>query len=318
VNAVLDAQHGAFIVTVTSFGKKYTLDPTKLHFTIAASAKGARAALAADVGEPVFGRSFDEGHDGTMTSYDLPVTFPARPARPGMYDVAMVPDPGFARYDDGTAVRVEGGPHANIYWPDDSGADAGLRTARAAIDRRTVYGYGGIVLSCGVASFKAYLANVGVAVQGVERRRGTVQRLWTGTMTSWGNDAAYSFYAIDPLEVKASYPASPSFGSGGSSQPAAGDAPCPGFYLADPWHLDVTLTPAKPPPLPAGYDQFKIRVGMTRADVAWRRGYPQGYVTRAALNVRTVWGYFDSPGDSYTVTFRDGRVASFTVPPGLP
>jgi hypothetical protein len=234
-----------------------------------------------------------------------------------MYGVALVTAPGFVRYEDGTAMNVEAIPHANVYWPDDSGDDAGLLAARAAIDGRTVYGYGGIALSCGAASSKTYLANVGVAVQSVERRRGAVQQLWTGAMTSWGNDAAYSFFAVDPLAVKASYPSAAPFGTSGSSAPA-GDAPCPGFFLADPWHLEVTMTPVKPPPLPAGYDQFKIAVGMTRAEVAWRRGYPQGYATRAALSVMPVWSYYDGPGDAYTVTFREGRVAAFTVPIGLP
>jgi hypothetical protein len=234
-----------------------------------------------------------------------------------MYDVALVADPGFTRYDDGAVLPLDGRPHANVYWPDDAGADLGLGTARAALENRTVYGYGGIELSCGAASSKSYLANVGVAVQNVERRRGAVQQLWTGTLTSWGNDAAYSFLAVDPIAVKAAYPAAASSGSGSSSVPA-GDAPCPGFFLADPWHVDVTLTTAKPPSLAAGSGQYKIAVGMTRADVAWRRGYPQGYFTRAAINTRAVWAYDDGPGDTYTVTFREGRVATFTVPPGLP
>ena len=316
----LGAQDGAFLVSVSSFGKKYTVDPAKLHFTIRSldGKAGARATFGADVGEPVLDRSFDQDKpSGTLTGYHLPIAFPVRPERPGMYDVAVVADPGFARYNGGAVLPVEGSPHANVYWPDDAGADAGLRAARAAIENRTVYGYGGIELSCGAASSKTYLANVGVAVQNVERRPGAVQQLWTGALPSWGNDAAYSFFAVDPLAVKASYPSAASFGSGSSSVPG-GDAPCPGFFLADPWQVDVTLTTAKPPPLPAGYDQYKIAFGMSRADVVWRRGYPQGYANRAAIDTRTVWAYDDGPGDAYTVTFRNGRVVAFTVPPGLP
>ncbi len=317
-NVVLDAQDDAFLVIVESFGKKFSVDPAKLRFTIRReNAKEAGAALTAEVGDPVLDRTVDQGTDGAVRWYHLTVAFPSHPAAPGMYDVALVTSPGFVRADDGSSVGVEGAPHANVYWPDESGDDAGLRAARAAIEGRTVYGYGGVVLSCGDASFKSYLANVGVAVKDVERRHGKIQRLWTGAMTSWGNDAAYSFFAVDPLAVRASYPSAPTFGTGGSSQPA-GDAPCPGFLLADPWHLEVTLTPAKPTPLPAGYDQFKIAVGMTRADVARRRGYPQGYFTAAALNAMAVWTYYDGPGDAYTVTFREGRVAAYTVPPGLP
>lgn len=317
-NVALEAQDNALLLFVTSFGKKYTVDSAKLHFTIIApNAKGARTPFPAEIGEPVSDRSYDQEKDGTLTVYHVPIAFPERPERPGMYDVALVTEPGFVRYEDGTAMRVEPIPHANVYWPDDFGADAGLLAASAAIDGRAVYGYGGIALSCGAASSKTYLANVGVDVQGVERRHGAVQQLWTGAMTSWGNDAAYSFFAVDPLAVTASYPSASPFGSSGSSAPA-GDAPCPGFFLADPWHLEVTLTPVKPPPLPSGYAQFKIAVGMTRAEVARRRGYPQGYYTARALNVMPVWSYYDGPGDAYTVTFREGRVAAFTVPIGLP
>lgn len=315
-DVVLDVQDNAFLVIVESFGKKFTVDPAKLRFTIrAVNGGGAREPFAADVGEPVLDRTVDV-QDGSVRWYHLPIAFATRPARPGMYDVALVTAPGFVRADDGSAIAIEGSPHANVYWPDEAGDDAGLRAARASIDGRTVYGFGGLVLSCGEASFKTYQADVGITITGVARRH-HIERLWTGAMTSWGNDVAYSFFAIDPLAVTANYPAGQTFASGGSSQPA-GDAPCPGFYVADPWHLEITLTAVKPPALPQGYDQFKITPGMTRDEVARRRGYPQGYFTLAALNRQTVWAYDDGPADEYTITFREGRVVGFTVPPGLP
>lgn len=314
---VLDAQNGAFLVIVESYGQTFTVDPDKLHFTMrAANANGARAGFKADVGEPVLDRTVDQGPDGSVRWYHLPIAFPSRPAKPGMYDLALVTSPGFVRGDDGSSISVEGAPKANVYWPDETATDGGLRAARAAIDRRTVYGYGGIQLNCGIASFKSYLADVGVMIQGVERTHGIVQ-LWTGAMPSWGNDAAYSFFAVDPLAVTASYPTTQAFASGSASGTAS-EGPCPGFYLADPWHLEVTLTTAKPPPMPGGYDQLKIAAGMTRAEVARRRGYPQGYYTASALNVMPVWSYYDGPGDAYTVTFREGRVITYTVPIGLP
>ena len=122
---------------------------------------------------------------------------------------------------------------------------------------------------------------------------------------------------MDVLAIRAEWPAAKPFGINGSMQPAS-DAPCPGLMLADPWHVGVTLSTTPPPPLPAGYDQFVIAVGMSRADVAWRRGYPQGYFTREALDAQDVWSYFDAIPDDYTVTFRNGRVVSFTTPRGLP
>jgi hypothetical protein len=314
------ARDGAFIVNTWSFGKKFTVDPSKLRFTLRSQDRADAKAMPFDarVGSPVRDRSFDQAQPpGTLTSYDLPVVFPKRPA-PGMYDLAVLPQPGFTRNDDGTELPPgERSAHTDVYWPDEDGADVGLSSVRARLVNRTVYGLGGIVLSCGAASFKTYLASVGVTVRSVERRHGVLQRLWTGSMVNWGNDAAYSFLSVDPLELRAEYPKAAPFGTGGSTEPA-GDAPCPGLTLADPWHVDVTITSTPPPPLPSGYDQFKIAIGMSRADVARRRGYPQGYFTRAALDAQPEWAYEDALVDAYTITFRNGRVASFTVPRGLP
>jgi hypothetical protein len=317
----LATEHNAFVVNVFSFGKKFQADPSKLHFTLLSQDRpGAPAVpLAAKVEAPALVRSFDQAQPpGTMTVYDVPFTVPA-PARAGMYLLIAKVDPGFARYDDGTELSP-GAPTASaaVYWPDEAGTDPGLQRARAQLVNRTVYGFGGIVLSCGGASFKMYLADVGVMVRGVERQHGTIEREWTGTMSSRGNDSAFWFFAVDSLAVKADYPSAHEFGTGGSSEPA-GDAPCPGFTFADPWHVDISVTTLPPPSrLPAGYDQFKIAVGMTRAEVARRRGYPQGYSTRAALDAQTEWDYEDAPMDSYSVTFRNGRVSAYTVPVGLP
>jgi hypothetical protein len=310
---------GAFSVSVWSFGKKFTVDPAKLHFRIRpVSVTTDPGPFGAQVAAPVLERSADQPQPpGTMTVYSLQVAFPVRPSRPGMYDVTLQPDPGFARYDDGAELPVSSWGRSDVYWPDEAGADRGLAAAREAIENRAVYGYGGIVLSCHRSLFRTYLADVSFQVRSVERSRGTVERMWTGSMTSGGNDQAYSFLAVDPLVVHAEYPTVKWFAIGGGG-PTDNDAPCPGFELADPWQVGVTLTTAKPPALPAGYDQFKIAVGMSREDVARRRGFPQGYATRAQFDARNVWEYDDALMDQYTVTFRNGRVASFTVARGLP
>jgi hypothetical protein len=315
------AKDGAFVVGVGLIGRPFTVDSTKLHFTIRrADATTPPVPFAAQVGAPVLDRSPNRPHPlppATFTDYGLPVVFPDVPARPGMYEVGLQVDPGFTRYEDGTELPDEmGWPDPKVYWPDEAGDDAALRTARSAIENHTVYGYGGIVLSCGGASFRTYLADVGVHVRSVERRRGTVQRLWTGSLTSWGDDSAYSFLAVDPLAIRAEYPSAKWSAIGGTDKPA-GDAPCPGFTLADPWQVDVTLTTLPPPPMPAGYEG-NLAIGMSRSDVAWMRGYPQGYATRAALDALPVWEYRVALMDHYTVTFRNGRVASFTVPPRMP
>ena len=318
----LAERDGGFAVSMFSFGKPFTVDPSKLHFTVRSlDQDGAQPVpFAASVRAPVLDRAFVQAQPaGTMTVFHVPVAFGARPALPGMYAVAVQFDPGFARYEDGTELPVERTwlGHWNVYWPDERDGDAGLRAARAQLAGKTAYGYGGVVLSCGGASFNIYLADVGFRVRGVERRRGVVTRLWTGSTMHAGNDAAYWFFAVDPLAIRAEYPSAHAFATGGSTQPA-GNAPCPGLELADPWHAGVTLSTTPPPPLPAGYDQFGIAVGMSRADVAWRRGYPQGYFTREQLDAQDVWSYFAAIPDNYTVTFRGDRVASFTTARGLP
>lgn len=318
----LAEQDGGFAVSVFSFGKPYTLDPSKLHFTVrSVDREGAGPVpFAADIGAPVLDRAFVQAQPhGTMTVFHVPVAFRTRPALPGMYAVTVDTATGFARDHDGAELPTERQFPANwnVYWPDERDGDAGLRAARAQLAGKIAYGYGGVVLSCGDASAKFYLADVGFHVRGVERRRGTLTRLWTGSSTHWGNDAAYWFFAVDPLAILADYPAAKPIGINGSTQ-RAGNAPCPGVTLADPWQVSVTLTTTPPPPLPAGYDQFTIAVGMSRADVAWRRGYPQGYFTREALDAQDVWSYFEAIPDDYTVTFRNGRVVSFTAPRGLP
>ena len=310
---------GGFEVSVFSFGKPFTIDPSKLRFVIRpGDATSEPKPFAAQVGAPVLDRKDEQAQPpGTVMSYHLPIVFPARPARPGMYDVTTQPDPGFMKYEDGTEFPVDSWPRSDVYWPDEAGADAGLRAARGALVNRMVYGYGGLVISCHSSAFRTYLADVGVPVRSVERRHDMVEQMWTGSMMSWGNDQAYSFLAVDPLVVNAEYPSEKWFaiGGGGSTDDAA---PCPGFTLADPWHIDVTLSTTKPPALPAGYDQFKIAVGMSRDDVVRRRGYPQGYLNRASLDAKSVWEYDAALMDQYTVTFRNGRVASFTLPQQMP
>jgi hypothetical protein len=322
VTVELAEQDGAFAVSMFSFGKPFTADPSKLHFTVRSlERKGAQPApFDASVGAPVLDRSFVQAQPaGTMTVFHLPVAFRARPALPGMYDIAVQFDSGFAQYEDGTSVPAESPEraHWNVYWPDERDGDAGLRETRAQLAGKIAYGYGGVVLSCGGASFNMYLADVGFRVRSVERRRGVVMRLWTGSTTQHGNDAAYWFFAVDPLAIRAESPSAHAFATGGSTQPV-GNAPCPGLTLADPWHAGVTLSTTPPPPLPAGYDQFVIAVGMSRADVAWRRGYPQGYFRREELDAQDVWSYFAAIPDNYTVTFRNDRVVSFTTARGLP
>lgn len=57
---------------------------------------------------------------------------------------------------------------------------------------------------------------------------------------------------------------------------------------------------------------------MTRADVAWQRGYLNEFGDREQLDRENVWQYLDAPLDGYSITFADDRVVSFTKPQGMP
>jgi hypothetical protein len=57
---------------------------------------------------------------------------------------------------------------------------------------------------------------------------------------------------------------------------------------------------------------------MSRADVAWRRGYPPEFATTDEMNRETTWTYDFDPYSDSSVEFRDGRVTSYRPPTGGP
>jgi hypothetical protein len=134
----------------------------------------------------------------------MPVQFP-RPSAPGLYDVRLRAQPGFAVTDDGANLPF--GDWSNrstlpwmvqMWWPDRNTDDAALREAQRRFRGRNIYGYGGTVLGC-AHWFYAYKADTPIHVREVLR------------------DTAPHFFAFDPLRFLVDLPEVKSVGAGGSS-----------------------------------------------------------------------------------------------------
>jgi hypothetical protein len=235
----------------------------------------------------------------------------APPARPGMYQLAAEPADGFARDAGGAVVHATRFPNAGIgaigaWWPDERADDAGLRDVRARFAGRVVHGYGGMTVTCGTVT-QAIGPRDGVRVGDVTRALGTVEQLRTGPLTHWGGDDGFVFLAFDPLVLSAA-----------AAQNVGGRTVClPRWRFADPWHVDVTLTTAEPPPLETAGD-VSVRAGMSRDEVVWRAGYPNQYGTVATFRSKNVWHY-DAPAPfRWSVTFAHDRVVAVKPPGNLP
>ena len=89
---------------------------------------------------------------------------------------------------------------------------------------------------------------------------------------------------------------------------------CPAFELAD-WQIDTTLS-LRPPPSGIATPQTPLRIGMSRDDLVWARGYPNEVGTRAVLRAESIWHY-GAAMSQFTVTLVEGRIASFTTPSNM-
>jgi hypothetical protein len=87
---------------------------------------------------------------------------------------------------------------------------------------------------------------------------------------------------------------------------------CPAMLLAD-WQADIVLSTSPPPSIPTGASP-EVKVGTSRDQVAWIRGYPNEVGDRATLRKQAAWRYGTMPMNSSTITFDDDRVASVTRP----
>jgi len=298
----------------------FKLDLSKLSFTAWPYGKldATERPVMVSLGPPVLVPSRTRGT--AITEFTMRVEFPKAPGPPGMYDIQLHAAEGFARANDGTPILFGDWSRSgsqnwriDVWWP--SNPERSLESMRTRLVGKELYGYGGVRLSC-PPLFWLYDAHTPVRVRAVERVRGRVDELWTGTPVSGGNDMAPHFFANDPLRIIFDRPSAKPWGFGGGG-PTAHEA-CPALELAD-WQVDVTLSP-KPPPdsIPHNIGCGGLHVGMSREDVAWRCGFPHDIGDRATLDRQKLWTYDTAAPFSFAVTFEGDKVSSFTTPGRLP
>jgi len=303
-----------------------TLDSSKLRLFARPHVNGAAIASKRQM-MASFGHARSTRLDVTQTSqpppyyvqdFSIPVKLAGPPGPPGTYDVWPRTIDGFATARDGTSVPLDkrlANDSQQLWWPDESGNDRELAGLRRQFVGHLVYGYGGIAISCRPAWTKFYAASTPVRVRSIMRERGHITWLGTGSAAS-APDAPgiISFIAFDPLEIVVEEPSSARYPPLGTNYVIKGlSSVCPEIELAD-WQLDTTLS-LHPPPTGVGAEQAALRVGMTRDEVVWTRGYPNEVATRTVLRAESTWIYGVAIG-RYTVTFVNDRVASFTIPRG--
>jgi hypothetical protein len=312
---------GVLTLHAFSYGKPYTLDVRKLSFTEQPHGSSFPTKISVAIGAPSYVKRPRPHNTGQgVREFSMPVQFP-RPGAPGLYDVRLRAQPGFAVTDDGANLPF--GDWSNrstlpwmvqMWWPGWSKDDAALREAQRRFRGRNIYGYGGIVLGC-AHWFYAYKADTPIHVREVLRDTGRVEELWPGTTISAGDDRAPHFFAFDPLRFLVDLPKVISVGSGGSSGSSSesrrSQEACPALMLAD-WQTDVTISRKAPPFLPrltGPYPQF--RIGMQRSEVAWRFGYPREYAGLTTLQKARKWTYDGNPSNSFWVEFGNRGVSNF-------
>ncbi len=260
----------------------------------------------------------------SVQNFSIPVTVSGPPGPPGIYDVWPSASHGFATATDGSDVPIpENTAFTREYptplsWPDESGNDRALASLQKRYVGRVVYGYGGTWISCPPQWSKLYSASTPVRVRSIRRERGRITFLATGRDASASYIRGLAFVAFDPLHIVVDQPpatTSPVLTNRVVEGPV-GD--CPAIELAD-WQLDTTFS-LDPPPMsvPQAGLLHPLRVGMSRAEVIWTRGYPNEIGTRAMLRAEPVWHYGASPYEVYQIYFTDDRVSSFTTPRGGP
>ncbi len=253
-----------------------------------------------------------------VQSFSIPVKLSGPPGPPGIYDVWARALDGFATKRDGTPVslaqRFTAAYPEQVWWPDESGNDRELVRLRKELVGRFIYGYGHIAISCPPSWTKFYAPSTPIRVRSIAREHGHITWLGTGSAASdsYPFVSGAPFIAFDPLLIVVEEPSSARYPPTGENHGVGGAAgPCPGFKLAD-WQVDTTLS-LLPPPAGIGPEFAALRVGMTRDEVIWTRGYPNEVGTRAALRGEPTWHYGVGLGRS-TVTFIKNRVAAFTTP----
>lgn len=320
VSLSLEANGSSLTLIGAPFGANVTVDVSKLHLQ-ARPHEGSvtkERSLRGSLGQV---HVYQLAQASSIQNFSIPVTVPGPPGPPGIYDVWASASRGFATAPGGSDVPIsDNTAFAREYpmqlsWPDESGDDLALTVLRKKFVGHVIYGYGGMWISCPPQWSKLYSASTPIRVRSIQRERGRITFLATGSDASASYISGLAFVAFDPLYIVVDRPpatASP-LEMNRVIQGPAGD--CPAIELAD-WQFDTTFSLDPPPTSTPGGLLPPLRVGMSRADVIWARGYPNEVGTRAALRAEDVWHYGRSPMDSYQILFRDDRVSSFTTPRG--
>jgi len=318
ISIYLRENRGAGELYTSALYESYAVNTERFSFTAAQYDRpgGLEYAIPATFGRPVPVQPVGQPAYQPQRDYEIPVAFSRVPGLPGMYDVQLHVADDFGKTGDGRTL-VWWQPSASwpvhMWWPDERRGDPNLAALRRRFVGKDVYGYGGVVISCWPQWFKVYSSTTPIRVKAVVRDQGRLEELWTGTMLHWGDEAALHFMANDPVRFVVDSPKVKDVGEGGSGV-AAISAPCPAIVLAD-WQVDLTISTAPPPTLPGDlFASQRIWIGMSRDEVAWRRGYPNEFSEKRALDRETTWRYKDALRDSYSVTFRGDKVASYTSP----
>jgi len=325
-------ESGAMSIGASTFGDVIALDPSKLRLLARPFAPGtsggSQLGIVASIGAAQ--ESVPSGPRGyflthplpySVQHFSIPVELSGPPGPPGIYDVWPDAAAGFATARDGTPIPLadRSGFSAaypeQISWPDESGNDRVLEALRKKLVGRSVYGYGGIAISCRPQSTTFYAASTPVRIRSIERERGKVMWLGTGSAASAPLVIGLGFIAYDPVSINVDQPDPTRYPPLGSNGGVGGATKmCPAFELAD-WQIDTTLS-LRPPPSGIATPQTPLRIGMSRDDLVWARGYPNEVGTRAVLRAESIWHY-GAAMSQFTVTLVEGRIASFTTPSNM-
>lgn len=221
-------------------------------------------------------------------AYQAQFEFGTAPGPAGRYELTVAADTGFAHTDRGVPAALDNFDVVQVYWPDERRGDAAAADLRRRILGRTVYAFGGSLLSCG-AEHKPEAFNVPLRVTGVRRDAGAAYWLETGAT---GHAYPSMFVAVDPIEVKA-------------------NGCDPGFRFADPWQAGVSIT-TQPPPRGLAPDT-PIVPGTSRNTVLWLLGYPDQFGSAQYFNALDGWYYAWPMGNSKSVSFAHDRVVRYKI-----
>ncbi|HVA27330.1 MAG TPA: hypothetical protein VNF68_04075 [Candidatus Baltobacteraceae bacterium] len=293
---------GVFSLVVSTVGRPFAFEPRSLHFSWQAEdaygdLTATQVPAAIHVGTWMQASLYAPYVDTSANKdlkreYRAPLDFGVPPPRPGLYELVVRADPGFAHTDRGGGLTLGRSTIVDVYWPDERNGDAATADLRRRVLGRDVYAFGGSLVACRAAN-KPEAFDAPLHVTRVWRHNGAAYWLETGAT---GHSYPTSFVSIDPIEVNV-----------GNCDP--------GFRFADPWHAGVSITTQKPPA--SLRSDATIVPGMSRNAVRWLLGYPDRFGTAQYFNDLDGWLYEWPQSVSEAVSFKNGRVVQY-VPPGNP